>query len=156
MICGVCSFRNDNISFTMPWRISRTWPIRLFWADTDVFHFSLLISNADTDIFYYSSSVCFVSWGKINTPGAILPSAKHFQTTAKRHYRAFFYSGHINKVNNFTSYNHFMRQNIHSSSALWDQIYTPGAILPPAEHDWLNWSQDKFGQHHCLSWLWHL
>jgi len=31
------------------------------------------------------------------TPGAILPSAKHFQTTAERHYRAYFSSGHINK-----------------------------------------------------------
>jgi len=28
---------------------------------------------------------------------------------------------------------------------------TPGAILPPAEHDWLNWSHHKFGQRDCLS-----
>jgi len=63
---------------------------------------------------YYSSSIYFTSWGKITTPGAILPSAKHFQTTAERHYRAYFSSGHINKENNFTSYNYFMRQDIHS------------------------------------------
>jgi len=24
-------------------------------------------------------------------------------------------------------------------------MYISGAILPPAEHDWLNWSHDKFG-----------
>ena len=38
--------------------------------------------------------------------------------------------------------------------ALWGKIYTPAAILPPAEYHWLNWSYDKFGQHDCLSWLW--
>ena len=70
-----------------------------------------------------------------------MASAKHFQTTVERHYSTFFSSGHINKENNLTSYNNFMRQNI---------AYTPGAILPPAEHDWLNWSHDKFGQHDCL------
>jgi len=37
-----------------------------------------------------------------------LPSAKHFQTTAERHYSAYFSSGHINKENNFTSCNYFM------------------------------------------------
>jgi len=33
---------------------------------------------------------------KMTTPGAFLPSAKHFQTTAERRYRAYFSSGHIN------------------------------------------------------------
>jgi len=72
---------------------------------------------------------------------------------AERHYSAFFSSGHINKENSFTSHNHFMKQNIHSSFALWGKIYTPGTVLPAAEHDWLNWSHDMFGQHDCLSWL---
>jgi len=45
-----------------------------------------------------------------------LPSAKHFQTIAKKHYSAFFSLGHINKDSNFTSYNYFIRQNIHSWS----------------------------------------
>jgi len=57
----------------------------------------------------YSYNMYFASQGKINTPGAILPSAKHFQTTTKKHFC-------INKKNNFTSYNYFMRQNIHSWS----------------------------------------
>jgi len=39
---------------------------------------------------YYLSSIYFASRGKITTPGAILPSAKHFQTTAERHYSAYF------------------------------------------------------------------
>ena len=30
---------------------TRAWPISFFWADTDVFQFSLPISDADTDIF---------------------------------------------------------------------------------------------------------
>jgi len=127
-----------------------------FWADTDVFQFSLPISDADTDIFVLLSSIYFVSWGKITTPGAILPSVKHFQTTAERHYSAYFASGHINKENNFTSYTYFMRQDVQSCFALWGKIYTPGAILPPTEHDWLNWWHDKFGQLDCLTWLWHL
>jgi len=80
-----------------------------------------------------------------------LPSAKNFQTIAERHYSAYFSSGHINKENNFTSYNYFMRQNIHSFFALQGKIYTSGAILPTAKHDWLNWSHDKFGQLDCLS-----
>jgi len=29
----------------------RAQPIRLFWADTNVYHFSLPITDADTDIF---------------------------------------------------------------------------------------------------------
>jgi len=78
---------------------------------------------------YYSSSICFASWGKMMTPGAILPSVKHFQTTAERHYSAYFSSAHINQANNFTSYNYFMRQNIRSCFALWGKIYSPGAIL---------------------------
>jgi len=45
-----------------------------------------------------------------------LPSAKHFQTTAERHYSAYFSSGHMNKENNLTSYNYFGRQNIYSWS----------------------------------------
>jgi len=63
-----------------------------------------------------------------------LPSAKQFQTTAERHYSAYFSSGHINKENNFTSYNYFMRQDIHSCFAMLSNIYPSGAILPPAEH----------------------
>jgi len=85
-----------------------------------------------------------------------LPSAKHFQTIAERHYSAYFSSGHINKENNFTSYNNFMRQDIHSCFALWGKIHTPGTILPPAEHDWLDLSLDMFRQLDCLSWLWYL
>jgi len=49
-----------------------------------------------------------------------------------------------------------MRQDIHSCFALWGKIYTPGGILPPAKHDWLDWSHDKFRQLDCLSWLWRL
>jgi len=53
---------------------TRARPIRIFWADTDIFQFPLLISMS---IFlYYSSSIYFASWGKITTPGAILPSAE--------------------------------------------------------------------------------
>jgi len=33
----------------------------------------------------------------MTTPGAILPSAKHFQTTAERYYSAYVSSGHIKK-----------------------------------------------------------
>jgi len=73
----------------------------------------------------------------MTTPGVILPSAKHFQTTAERHYSAYFSSGHINKEK-FTGYNYFMKQDIHSCYPLWGIIYILGAILPPAEHDWLN------------------
>jgi len=29
-------------------------------------------------------------------------------------------------------------------------------ILPVAEHDWLQWSHDKFGTHVLLNWLWHV
>jgi len=29
--------------------------------------------------------------------------------------------------------------------ALHGKMYTPRAILPPAECDWLNWSHDKVG-----------
>ena len=83
---------------------------RFFWADTDVSQFSFPIPI----FLYYSSSIYFTSWGKITTPGAVLPSAKHFQTTAERHYSVYFSSGHINKENNFTSYNYFMRQDIYS------------------------------------------
>jgi len=55
-----------------------------------------------------------------------LPSAKHFQTAAEGQYSysADFSSGHINKENNFTSCNYFMRENIHSCFALWDKMYT--------------------------------
>ena len=73
---------------------------------------------------YYSSSIYFASWGKITTPGAILPSAKHFQSTAERHYSAYCPSGHINKENNFTSYNYVMRQNIHCCFALRQNIHS--------------------------------
>jgi len=31
------------------------------------------------------------------------------------------------------------------------KICTPAAILPPTEHDWLKWSNDKCGQNDCLS-----
>jgi len=112
---------------------------------------SLLISDAD--IFVLLKQSYFAS---LTTPAASLPSAKHFQTTAERHYSAYFSSGHMNKENNFTSCNCFMRQDIHSCYGLWGKIYTPGAILPSAEHDWLNWSHAKFRQRDCLSWLWHL
>jgi len=135
IICVVWTSNNRVI-------MARARPIRFFWADTDIF------------VLLKQYLFCFMRQNK--HPGAILPSAKHFQTAAKRHSRAFFSSDHINKENNFTSYNYFMRQNIHCCFALWGKIYTPGAILPPAEHDWLNWSHDKFGQHNCLSWLWHL
>jgi len=131
--------------------LSRARPIRFFWAETNVFHFSLPISN----IFDYLSSIYFASWGKINTPGVILPSATHFHITAERHDSAFISSGHINKENNFTSYNYYEAKHT-LLFCLVRQIFTSGAILPPAEHDWLNWSHDKFGQHDCVSWLWHL
>jgi len=32
---------------------------------------------------------------------------------------------------------------MHFCFSLRGKLYTPGAILPPAEHDWLNWSHDK-------------
>jgi len=120
---------------------TRAWPIRFFWVDTNVFQFSLPIS----DIFVLLKQSLFCLMRQNNTPGALLPSAKHFQTTAERHYSGYFSSGHINKENNFTNYNHFMRQDIHSCFALWGKIYTLGAILPLAQHDWLKWSHDKFG-----------
>jgi len=97
---------------------ARARPIRFFWADTDVFRYPMPI------FLYFSSSIYFASWGKITTPGAILPSAKLFQTTAERHYSAYFPSGHINKENNFTSYNYFMRQNIHYCFALRQNIHS--------------------------------
>jgi len=134
------------IMFTDNYVNTRARLVSFFWADTDtdVFH-----CRYPMPIFlHYSNSTYFASWDKIATPGAILPSGKHFQTTAERHYSAYFSSDHINKQNHFTSYNYFMRQDedIHSCYALWGKIYTPGAILPPAEHDWLNWSHDTFGQ----------
>jgi len=97
---------------------------------------------------YYSSSIYFASRGKITTLGALLLSAKHFQTTAERHHSAHFSSGHIKIISQVTI---ILRQDIHSCSALQGKIYTPGPILPPAEYDWLNWSHDKFGQLNCLS-----
>ena len=39
--------------------------------------------------------------------------------------------------------------------ALWGKI-TVEVVLPVAEHDWLQWSHDKFGTHVLLSWPWHL
>jgi len=104
---------------------------------------------------YYSSSIYFASWGKITAPGAILPSAKYFQTTAERHYSAYFSSGHIKKKI-ISQVAIILWGKIYTRYALWGKIYTPGAILPPAELDWLNWSRDEFGQLVCLSWLWHL
>jgi len=57
---------------------------KFFWADTDVFHFSLPI------FLYYSSSIYILPQETENTSKAILPSAKHFPTTAEKHYSAFF------------------------------------------------------------------
>jgi len=67
-----------------------------FWADTDVFQFSMLITDADTNIFVLLKQ----NRGKKNTPGALLPSAKHFQTTVERHYShsVYFSSGHIKEI----------------------------------------------------------
>ena len=117
---------------------------KFFWTNVDVFHFSLPISDADTDIFLLLKQYLFWLMRQNKHPGAILPTVKHFKSAAERHCSAFFSSGHINKENNFTSYNYFTRENIHSCFALWRKIYIPGAILPPAKHDWLNWSHDKF------------
>ena len=104
--------------------------------------FSLLIL-----IFLYdSSSICFASWGKMNTPAAILPSAKCFQTTVKKYYSAYFFLQATKTMNIITQV----------TIILWGKICTPRSIFPPAEHDWLDWSHDKFGQHDCLSWLWRL
>jgi len=46
------------VSILPPEVKTRPRPI-FFWADTDVFEFSLPMS--DTDIFYYSSSISFTS-----------------------------------------------------------------------------------------------
>jgi len=62
-------------------------PIPIFYYS--IFHYLYLVLLSSTD---------FASWGKITIPGAILPSAKHFQTTAERHYSAYFPSGHIKKI----------------------------------------------------------
>jgi len=56
----------------------------------------LLIS--DTDIFVLLKQYLFCLVRQNTTPGAILPSTKHFQTTAERHYSAYFSSGHMNRV----------------------------------------------------------
>jgi len=46
---------------------------------------------ADTDIFVVLKQYIFcVMRQNRYTPGAILPSAKHFQTTAERQYNAYF------------------------------------------------------------------
>jgi len=39
--------------------------------------------------------------------------------------------------------------------ASWGKI-TVDFILPLAEHDWLQWSHEKFGMHVLLIWPWHL
>ena len=139
--CYYCSAASVSRMIVAIYILSRAQPIRFFWADADVFQFLLPILI----FFYYSSSIYFASWGKITTPETILPSAKHFQTTAERHYSAYFLQATWTKkiVSQVTI-------------ILWGKIYTCGAILPPADHDWLNWSHDKFGQLDCLSWLWHL
>ena len=93
--------------------------------------------------FYITQAVSILPKRQNKHSWAILPLAKHFQTTAERHYTEYFSSGHINQENNFTSYNYFMRQNIHSCFALWGKIYIAGAIFLPVEHDWLNWSHDS-------------
>ena len=135
---------------------SRARPIRFFGPIPIFFNFHCRYLMPIPIFLYYSSSIYFASWGKITTPGPVLPSAKHFQTTAERQYSSCFSSGHINKQSNFTSYIYFMRQDIHSCFALWGKIYAPGAIFPPAQHDWLKWSHDKFGLLDCLGCLWHL
>jgi len=158
--------KTDLKGLSIPYRAR---PIRFFWADIDVFHFSMLISDADTDTFVLLKQLLFclmkqnkhswnyfASWGKINTPRAILPSSKHFPTITERHYSAFFLDATLTKkiISQVTIV--LCMQNIHSSFSLWGKIYTLGAILLPAERDCLNWSHNKFGQHDCLSWLWHL
>ena len=65
---------------------------------------------------YYSSSIYFASWGKITTPGAILPSAKHFQTATERYFSAYFSSGFIKKIISQVTI------------ILWGKIYT--LVLP--------------------------
>jgi len=39
--------------------------------------------------------------------------------------------------------------------ALWGKIIAE-FMLPLADHDWWQWSHDKFGMHVLLSWPWHL
>ena len=111
------------------WVVARARLIRFYWADIkiNVFHFSLPIS--DDDIFTLL---------KLQLKGITM----HFflQATWTK--------------NNYTSYNYEKADCERDKLSLWGKIYTPGAILPPAEHDWLNWSHDKFAQHDCLSWLW--
>ena len=59
-----------------------------------------------------------------NTPGAILPSAKHFQTTAERHHIVFFSSGHIKKIISQVTI------------ILWGKIYAPVLHCEQNIHFW--------------------
>ena len=127
--------------------------IRFFWADTDDFQFSLPIS--DNDIFVLLKQYLFCLMRQNNHSWSYFAFSQTFSNYSWKTLQCIFFFG-PHKENNFSSYNYFMRQDIHSCYALWGKIYTPGASLPPAEHDWLNWSHDKFGQHDCLNWLWHL
>jgi len=74
-------------------------PIRFFLGRYEGFSLPIPI------FLYYSRNIYFASRGKINTPGAILPSAKHFQTTAERHC-------HIKKI--ISQVTIILRQNIYS------------------------------------------
>ena len=99
-------------------------------VDIDVFHFLLLIADADTYIF------------------ALLKLQLKGNTVN-------FPSGHMNKKNNYTNYDCEKADcdKLRTSSVYFAlrKIYTLGAVLPPSEHDLLNWSHDNCGQHECLS-----
>jgi len=107
---------SSSVNFVLCFRAR---PISFVWTDTDVFQIFIADIQCRYRYFCITQAVSILPHEvKITTPGAILPSAKHFQTIAERHYSAYFSSGHINKENNFTSYNYFMWQNMHSCSAL--------------------------------------
>jgi len=138
--CFHCRLK-DLLNLLRVW--TRAWPIGFFGPIPMFFNFHCRYPMA-IPIFFITQAVSILPHGgKITTPGGILPSAKHFQTTAERHYSAHFSSGHIKKISQITI---ILWRKIHNCFALWGKIYTPGTILPPTEHDWLNWSHDKFGQ----------
>jgi len=108
-------------------------------ADTNVFRFLLLISDADTNIFVLLKQYLFCLMRQNKHSWSYFAFSQTFQTTAERH-SAYFSSGHIKSITSQVTI------------IIWGKIYTPGAILPPAKHDWLNWSHYKLGQPDCLSW----
>jgi len=89
-------------------------------TDTDVFQFSLPIS--DVDIFVLLKQYLFCLMKQNNHSWSYFVFNQTFSNYSWKTLQCIHSSGHINKENNFTSQNYFTRQDIHSCYALWGKI----------------------------------